>query len=191
MYCKNCGMKMHKNFCTHCGLMDNGIFIDTKKPIKYKNTEYYLGKDFDKITRNENWFIAGLLGPTYIICRGFILEGLLLMVIDTLITIFFMLFNNVALILSIVWLIDCIYIFINRVVWATIANLIYLNLLERKCIKLKKKHPNDYKDICRKKYNRDLFIIGTRYILLGLITAIFVRSLLIVILNYLSFNFPL
>ena len=37
MKCPNCNFKMKKNFCTHCGYMTNGNFINTKncKKIVY------------------------------------------------------------------------------------------------------------------------------------------------------------
>lgn len=67
MICPKCGKKMTKDhihtFCTHCGYLDDGKQIHGYTEEQASDLEIYLGKDFDKIWRNENWFTSLILGP--------------------------------------------------------------------------------------------------------------------------------
>lgn len=169
MKCPNCGMDMKRHFCVHCGYMTNGIIINTKKPIEYTLLEIYFGKYYDKIIRNENWLIAGLLGPTYILSHNYFLVGILLIILDTIISLFFYVLNHAILLPFVIILANYVYVFFNRLLWATIGNSIYLNLLSRKLIKIKEKFPNNYKDKIQKLYKKDMFLLPVKYVLFTII----------------------
>lgn len=179
MYCKNCGKKLIKNFCIHCGLMSNGIFINTNKPIKETDLEKYLGKEYDKIIRNQNWFISGLLGPLYILCRGNLFVGLILTIIDAFLLITFCCINHWPLFYYIVKLLNVITIFINRLFWATIGNIIYLYLIGWKINKVKNKYPNKYENILQKLHKIDLFILPIKYFITFVISCFAFRMALL------------
>lgn len=169
MKCPNCGMDMKKFFCFHCGYMTNGIIINTKKPIEYTLLEIYFDKKYDKIIRNENWFISGILGPVYILSHNYFLIGALLIVLDTMVSIFFCVLNHALLMPLVIVLANYCYAFFNRLLWATIGNSIYLKLLSKKLIKLKEKYPSNYKEQIQKLYKKDMFLLPFKYLVFGFI----------------------
>ena len=80
--CPNCGKKLTRDFCMHCGYMTSGIFIDVKKPKKITDIEVYLDNRYDKMNRNKNSFVPFFLGPLYFCYNKFLLAGLLAMLFD-------------------------------------------------------------------------------------------------------------
>ena len=171
MNCPKCGMKMNKeDYCFHCGYMMNGITIDTKKEIPPSELEIYFGKKYDKYIRNENWFISGLLGPTYILCHDYYIVGLLLIIIDSFISISVLLLNHAYLYYYIVLLANAIYILLNRVVWATIGNMIYIKLLVK-----------------RNMFPKDNRFIILKYIFFGLLFLLLFIYIKSIIYNTLGF----
>lgn len=180
MKCPKCGMTMSRENCLYCGYMLNGNVIDTKKLVPLTDLDLYFDQDYDKITRNQNWFIVGLLGPSYIFSRGFYLIGLLLIFIDSFISFFFMAFNQVIFFSRLVTLFNVIYIFINRVVWATIGNMIYIKLQEKRIEKFREKNPNDYRNKLQALYKKDKRFLKLKYFCFGLvffILFIFIRTI--------------
>lgn len=179
--CPNCGMKMNKKeYCFHCGYMENGNFISPKK-INVSLIELYLGTDYNKIYRNKNWFIAGLLGPIYILAHNFYIEGLLLIILDMFFSIFFMVFNHAYISYYIVVFLNIIYVICNRYVWSGINNLIYLKLLSIRLELYKKLHPKDYKMKIQSLYRTNKYILAVKYIVLGIIYIIvffYIRSII-------------
>ena len=165
MVCPNCGMEMKHDFCIHCGYMTNGNFIDTDKIIDDSLLELYLGKDYDKITRNQNWIVAGILGPIYIFSRSHYLFGLLLIAVDILISLFFFVFSHAFLIYYVVVMFNVFYVVFNRIVWATIGNLIYKKLMLKRLEKIKREYPNDYKKRITKMYENDTKLLVIKYVL--------------------------
>jgi hypothetical protein len=158
-----------KEYCFHCGYMSNGNIIDTKKKMPPKVLEIYFGSKYDKYIRNKNWLVPGILGPIYIFCQGYYLIGLLLIIIDSIISLFFMVFNHAFLFKFIVIVYNCTYWFINRVVWATIGNMIYLKLLIKRLSKMEKKNPTKFKEQLPILYKKDKRFIIIKYIIVSII----------------------
>lgn len=188
MYCKKCGRKLVKKICIHCGLMDNGVYVDTKKPIKENDLEKYLDKEYDKIMRNQNWIVSGIFGPIYILCRGNILVGLLLTILDIFLLIFFICFNNWALFVYMIYVLDFVVVIINRVIWATFANPIYIYLVSWKINKVKNRYPNNYENILKRLHKVDTFIVPFRYLIAFIIFYIFFTGLLFYVYDLLQLN---
>ena len=147
MFCPNCGSKIKRNFCSHCGFMPNENFIgsNTKKeePLLY----YYFDNEYDKYVRNENWYVPGILGPIYIISHNFYIVGILLFLLDILVTMGVFVLNHMFIFTYVVRMIDIFYILINRFFWATMGNMFYLKLLTKKLQKVKDANPNQYKEL--------------------------------------------
>lgn len=169
MLCPNCGMKQKGDYCIHCGYMSNGNFIDTKKKIEAPLLEMYLGKKYDTIIRNNNFLVPGILGPVYIFCHKFYFVGIILILIDFLVSIFFLVLNHAFLFYYIVEFYNYSYWIINKIVWATIGNMIYVKLLIKKIDKFKEKNPTDYKEKIEEQYKKDTKLLKTKYVLFGLI----------------------
>ncbi len=182
MKCPKCGMKMNKtDYCFHCGYMTNGNIIDTQKETPPSELELYFGTKYDKITKNENWYFSGLLGPTYIFCHGYYLIGLLLIIIDSFLSLSIMLLNHAFLYHYIVLLANAVYIVINRVLWATIGNMIYIRLLVLRLNKLERKNKEYYKKEIQNLYSKDNKMIIIKYIIFGLLFLllfIYIRSII-------------
>lgn len=182
MLCPKCGMKMsNKEYCFHCGYMLNGNYIDTKKKIPPSILELYFGEYYDKYSRNENWFVAGILGPTYIFCHGHYFIGLLLIILDSFVSLFFLIFNHSLLFYYMILLLNNIYWFCNRLLWATIGNMIYLKLKKAKLSKIKNKHYDYFQAEIRNMYSKDNKLIILKYFIFGilfLIIFLFIKKLL-------------
>ena len=172
MYCPNCGIHMKTNFCTHCGYMRNGTFIENGKEIDESLLSYYFGKRYDYYNRNNNWFVAGLLGPVYIFSHNFYLVGFLLFLLDLVITMGFFVINHMFLFTKMVRLINIVYLIINRFVWATIGNIIYLKLLNNKLKRIMKNHPDNYKEMIQDYYRLDNMLTGFKYFVYSIIALV-------------------
>ena len=106
MKCPNCNFKMKRNFCTHCGYMTNGNFINTKKVQEDSLLELYFGKNYEKITSNNNYIVPFIIGPVYIFCHDFYIEGIILILIEYLISTIFLCFNHAFLYVYVVKLLN-------------------------------------------------------------------------------------
>ena len=169
MKCPNCGMSMSKGYCMHCGYMDNGVIIDTKKVQQASLVECYFGKEYDKFFRNENWLISGILGPTYLFCHGFYLKGFLLILIDSFISLFCLIFNHVWMLSAMIAYMNKIYWIVNRLLWSAIGNMIYLKWMEKKLKVLQDKNPDNYRELIVDKYQKDRRFVILKYICFGLL----------------------
>ena len=188
MKCPKCGMKMNKtDYCFHCGYMTNGNIIDTKKETPPSELELYFGTKYDKITKNENWYFSGLLGPTYIFCHGYYLIGLLLIIIDSFLSLSIMLLNHAFLYYYIVLLANAIYIAINRVLWATIGNMIYIRLLVLRLNSIKRKNKEYYAKEIQNLYSKDNKMIIIKYIIFGLLFLFLFLYIRSIVYNKLGF----
>lgn len=177
MECPKCGKLMSKDsqhtFCTHCGYLDLGEQIHGYKEELASELEIYLGKDFDKIWRNTNWFSSLILGPLYLCYRGFVLLGLILMPLEwmfwSIIANSFSRFYYVLLFLSIV---------ISRIFFMTVNNMICIYFYKRQIAKIKKKYPNTYLEELRKNNghvnNYMSLFLAFLIILLTVISLIFI-----------------
>lgn len=193
MKCLKCGMRMYKGCCPYCGYMENGNTVDTKKKIELSLLEVYLDKNFDKIIRNQNWFITGLLGPTYLFCHGFYGIGFILILLDSLCSSFFMVFiqaltfNAAFLVTTVALILNCGYWLVNRLFWATFTNLIYERLLVKRINRIKKKYPNDYRKRLKRVYFIDYKFLILKYVcfmLASLTIYLYLRG----IINYYIWN---
>ncbi len=150
MRCPRCGNVMTKDrfhtFCTRCGYLDEGEQIHGYEEKQASDLEIYLGKDFDKIWRNENWFTSLLLGPLYLCYRGFVLLGLLLMPLEwvfwALMYGSFYHFRYVLLVIAIL---------ISRTFFMAVNNMICIYFYNRQIQKIKKRHPDTYLEELRKR----------------------------------------
>lgn len=149
MKCPKCGKEMLKDhvhaFCTHCGYLDDGKQIHGYEEHQASDLEIYLGKDFEKIWRNTNWFTSLILGPLYLCYRGFVLLGLILMPLEwafwDIIANSFSRFYYVLLFFSFI---------VSRTFFMTVNNMICIYFYKRRIIKIKKKYPSTYLTELRK-----------------------------------------
>ena len=170
MICPKCGMKMNKKeYCFHCGYMENGNTINTKKIVPSSMLELYFGNHYDKYIRNQNWLIVGITGPVYIFCHGYYIIGLLLILCDYCISLFFLIFNHALLYYYVVLLLNIVYILFNRILWATVGNIIYLKLLTKKLKKIEKKDNTYYNKEIINFYQKDNKFIVLKYMIFGMI----------------------
>ena len=163
MKCPNCNFKMKRNFCTHCGYMTNGNFINTKKLQEDSLLELYFGKNYEKITSNNNYIVPFIIGPVYIFCHDFYIEGIILILIEYLISTIFLCFNHAFLYVYVVKLLNLMYFAFSRLIWATILNLIYEKLTLRRLKKIKEKDKN-YKETIQELYKKDNSLLILKYI---------------------------
>ncbi len=169
MICPKCKMKINNpDYCFHCGYMSNGNVIETKKTVPTMLELYFNEKD-DKYIRNRNWLVAGILGPVYIFCHGYYVVGLLLIVLDYLVSLFFLIFNHALLYYYVVLLLNVIYFVVNRVLWATIGNMIYLKLLTNRLTKMKNDNYEYYTKEIQQLYKKDNKLIILKYIIFGIL----------------------
>jgi hypothetical protein len=152
--------------------MRNGNFIESGKEIDESLLSYYFGKKYDYYNRNNNWFVAGVLGPVYIFSHNFYFVGFLLFLLDLAITMGFFILNHMFLFTKVVRLINVVYLVVNRFVWASIGNMIYLKLLNRKLKKIMKSNPDNYKEIIQDIYRLDNMLTGLKYVVYGIISLV-------------------
>ena len=169
MFCPNCGSKIKRDFCSHCGYMLNGTFIECTKEKDEPLLSYYFQDKYDHFIRNQNWYVPGILGPIYIISHNYYLIGILLFLLDVAISLGFLVFNHIFLFTYIVRLVDIAYFIINRFVWASIGNLIYLKLLTKGLEKEKKMNPNHYKELLPTYHKVDFSFYKIKCILFGIV----------------------
>lgn len=181
MKCPRCGKKMSKDsshtFCTHCGYLDDGKQIHGYGDEKASDLEIYLGKDFDKIWRNENWFTSLVLGPLYLCYRGFIFLGLFFMPLEWLFwALMYSSFSHFRYVLLV------IAIILSRAFFMGINNMICIYFYNRQIQKIKKKYPDTYLEELRK--NNGHINHYMSFFIAVLLFALFVMSF-ILIYNYL------
>ena len=158
----------NKDYCFHCGYMLNGNTIE-KKEINPTILELYFGEKYDKYIRNKNWIVSGILGPTYIFCQGHYMVGLLLIILDYFISLFFIVFNHALLYYYVVLLLNFIYLVLNRYIWSIIGNIIYLKLLTKRLTKMKEQNYDKYESNIQQLYKKDHKFIVLKYIIFGLL----------------------
>lgn len=178
MKCPNCGRPLHKNFCIHCGYMTNGSMINSTKEQSASDLEKYLGKDFDKITRNENYLTTFILGPLYLSYSYFIVSGTIFSIID-LITILFIreIFTIITSYspINMMLLITPMIIFFSRLFWLAFDNIIYTKLLNIKIKKIRKTIDFDSYIAKKKTPTQSMF---------GVIISLIIIMILLVSYNY-------
>lgn len=174
MVCKNCGQKMNRDFCIFCGYMKNGSFIQKEGKETLEDLEIYLEEDYQKILRNETYFATFLLGPLYLCYRKFFLTGFLLEILNAFL---YLVLIHVASYLGPFYLLTIIsYFFLEKFVWMTIDNIIYLHLLEKKLKKIKEQYKESYKEKIYKIEKKSIlsFIIAILLYLLIIVTIIII-----------------
>lgn len=186
MYCTNCGSKIVKNFCIHCGLMTNGVYVDVNKKKELDDLELYFDNDYDKILRNKNWIEPFIFGPVYIIGRNNIIIGLLLMLLDVFISVVMLVLNHAVLFYSIVTLLNVVYFFVNRVIWATIGNIIYIKLTNKKIENIRKVIKFNQEEEIGKQYKRDKSLLLFKYVILFVLYILFMLFVIGTIYNKLN-----
>ena len=79
MKCPKCHHEIKlENYCTRCGIMiKNNEIISLKDKPQDNSLEYFIGEDYQKILKKNNW-TATFLGPLYLVYRKCYLIGILL-----------------------------------------------------------------------------------------------------------------
>lgn len=149
MKCPKCGRKMihdqKHTFCLFCGYMDDGTIIKGKsEESKVSDVEIYLGKKYDKIYRNDTNLIIFLLGPFYFCYLKHLFLGVFCFFLNILIYYFVGSFTYQYRFLFFI----ATFLFL-RVIYMTIANMIYLKLCDRKMKKIKLTSSDNYLDELR------------------------------------------
>lgn len=128
MICPNCNIKMVNGCCIKCGLLEGGNYIrHDELPSKYDDIRIY-NKDFDKMYRNENWYISFLLCNFYYSYRKHIIIGTIFGIIDLLLMFLIVIIYNKLNITNSYLLIYILIIYriLIRTMYATISNSICL-----------------------------------------------------------------
>ena len=125
--------------------------------------EDFVGKNYEKITSNNNYIVPFIIGPVYIFCHNFYIEGIILILIEYLISTIFLCFNHAFLYVYVVKLLNLMYFAFSRLIWATILNLIYEKLTLRRLKKIKEKDKN-YKEKIQELYKKDNSLLILKYI---------------------------
>ncbi|MDO5002742.1 MAG: hypothetical protein Q4E39_00740 [bacterium] len=160
MKCPNCGKMMKREFCMFCGYMINGNYIhNTESAIS--DLELYLGEEYSKIIRNQNYFITFIFGPLYLCFRGFFFTGFILEIFNCFFLLFIttiggyleLAFFNLAYVFFVIGFI------LSKMTWMTINNIIYIKLIERKIKKIKNENGKNYiKVLQNKKATKNIFL---------------------------------
>ena len=148
MKCPRCGKDMSKSnshvFCTHCGYLDNGNQIHGYTEYQASDLEIYLGDEYHKIYRNENFLTSLILGPLYLCYRGFLLLGLLFIPIELFIwDIIGHSFSTFSMVLT------PLAILLTRCFFMAVNNMICIYFYQKKIDRIKKKYPDNYLTILR------------------------------------------
>lgn len=157
MKCKNCGGTIIDNRCIKCGRLTNGKKVNINKN---DNDKFYLqkkyNKNFDSMYRNEKTYINFFLGPLYFSYRGHFFTGTILVFLDFFIYIF--LTSIIIINPAVSKLIRLIYLFINRLIYATISNSVCLFIDNLKISRIKKKYKANYIEKLEKHKHRELYL---------------------------------
>lgn len=168
MKCPACGKNMSKTnnhvFCSHCGYLDDGKQIHSYKDIKASDLEIYLGDEYNKIYRNENFIASLILGPLYLVYRGFLLIGLLFVPVE--IFIWKIIGNSFSTFSSVLYPLAFI---ITRLFFMATNNMMCIYFYQKKIDKIKKENPNNYLEILRNKRKQVPVGITILVILLAII----------------------
>lgn len=138
-----------------CGYMINGNFIHKVYSNDVSDLELYLGGNYQKVIRNETFFLTFFLGPLYLCFRGFFFIGFCLEIINIFLFFCFgcigafiqVLFFNLAILFMI------LYFIFSKLFWMSVDNLIYIYLIKIRINKLKYKYGEEYKKIILNKKN--------------------------------------
>lgn len=155
MNCPKCNAKIRNNCCVGCGYMTNGNYVRiNSSTINHKDLRTY-NNSFEEMTRNEKKFVTFLLGSFYFSYRNHFLIGILISTFDILLSGFIIEFFDTffaqshVIMVYLVKLYILLYIIINKIFYMTFANMICLKLDELRLKRLKSKHNNYEKLICR------------------------------------------
>lgn len=176
MKCPNCGKNIKRRHCMFCGyILDTGYFTEKSKKGEVTLLDTYLGYDYDKIVRNKNWLSTLLLGPLYVSMKGFIFHGIGLFFLDSFLFYCCWLFNAFFPLPGFSGLLNLILIIVNRTIWMTIDNMIYIYLLDKKLDIIMKENPNNYRELIDKESRRHSDI-------LCLLITIFILAIILLLL---------
>lgn len=141
--CPKCGRPMHSFWCLHCGYMVNGKVItkESKNP-NASDLEIYLGDRFDTVCYNENKLFVFLTGPFYFCFNRFNLLGICAAIGDFLLYALAYYFGGINFKLLVLFI-------LMRIIYVTVANMVYMKVLSKRIEKIKKENPDNYLGILR------------------------------------------
>lgn len=171
MYCEKCKGKVVDGVCIKCGKIKDGDKIEEKNIDKFEDLKLF-NKDFDSINRNKKQYLPFIFGPIYISYRGHFFTGTILVLVDYLLF-YFIVLNNILNIFSSVIMIY-LYIFIDRLLWATFSNPICISLDKIKIKQIKNKYKENYKYELKVYKHRKIYSVLTVLIYIILI-LIFIK----------------
>lgn len=173
--CPKCHSEVLDGCCLKCGYMFNGNTVSLEEPRDRNQDIKLFDSDFEKICRNDNYYMPLLLGPFYFSYRNNFLLGFILGIMD------FFLFNLCVFLagylqsLGIIMII--VYIFINRIIYASFSNELCIAVDKLKIRKIKKKYGLNYHEKLLQHHNSFLkvFITLGLYILIMLVGILFLK----------------
>lgn len=141
MICPKCKIEMKNGFCLRCGYMESGNIIQTQSKYDKRLEDIkLLNEDFDTMNRNENSFIAMILGNFYLCYHGHFFIGTLWGFLDLLL--FYLIINFV----SSFYFIIAFYLLLTRILYGIFLNTICIKLDELKLKLIKKFYKDNYKE---------------------------------------------
>lgn len=164
--CPKCQSEVLDDCCIKCGYMINGNMVKLEEaPDKNLDLKLF-DKDFDKICRNENYYIPLIMGPLYFLYRSNFWLGFLFVIADFFLLIF--VFYIISYLKMLAHFLLMLYIVINRIMYAAFANELCIFIDKIKIKKIKKKYGQKYREKLLSHHNRIFFVILTLeiYILL-------------------------
>lgn len=79
--CPKCGFLMRDKYCLKCGYIDER-FVDEITKDTSSDMELLLKDDYQKIIHYNNSILIFIMGPLYLVYRGFILLGTIMFILD-------------------------------------------------------------------------------------------------------------
>lgn len=179
MNCPKCGSKLQRNFCMRCGYMLNGNQIKSAiDNYQVSDFQRYFGNAYENVIYNKNKLLIFFLGPLYFSYRGVFWLGLLLIPFDILLCYLatFLSIETPNFIVNVFFAPINLFwgcLFIERVFYVSLANVVYLKIAKKRINKIKTKYPDNYDELLSKNVISD--------ILKPILTILFYVCLIIII----------
>lgn len=173
--CPKCHSEVLDECCLKCGYMANGNNVSLEEAPDQNRDIKLFNADFEKMCRNDNYYIPMLIGPFYFSYRNIFWLGFIFGIIDF---VFLLLAMQVASYFSYISIIIIIiYIVFNRLMYASFANELCLLIDKVKIKRIKNKYGETYQEKLILHHNSFFKIILTMelYILIFFIIVYILR----------------